>query len=213
MKVLLFKSSVDNADKYSLTGYIFSTALIFSTLILFSCNTVEPPILPEYDSIDESPAWSPDGKWIAYHHFNYNPEDNLYPTGLYIIDTSGNNRRLVMAGPAYNPDWSPDGKKIVFNSGDIFTITPDGDDLTRITDIGSAFFPSWSPDGKKIAFDTPYQDTKGAKAIWILDLENMALNDISIHGTGEWRDPSWSPDGKYFLFSAKISRRVKEMDK
>ncbi|HRR01213.1 MAG TPA: hypothetical protein P5518_07825 [Candidatus Cloacimonas sp.] len=173
--------------------------LILISLYLFSCNTVGPPPLPEYESIDETPAWSPDGKWIAYHHFNYDPEDTSYSTGLYIIDTCGNNRRLVIAGQAYNPDWSPDGKKIAFNSGDIFTISPNGENLTRVTNVGKAFFPSWSPDGEKIAFDTPYQDPRGANAIWILDFENLSLNDISIHGTGEWRDPSWSPEGKYLV--------------
>jgi Tol biopolymer transport system component len=165
-------------------------------LILQDCSDfiIDPP-LPEYKSIDESPAWSPDGKWIVYHHTNYNPEDTAHPTGLYIIDTIGNNHRLVIAGPAYNPDWSPDGSKIAFNDGDIFTIAPNGDSLRRVTDLGSTFFPTWSPDGKKIAFDTPYQDPKGANAIWILDLENMTIKDISIHSTGEWRDPRWSPNG------------------
>lgn len=176
--------------------------IILSILLLFiinSCDTTEPPITTEYQSKDEAPSWSPDGNLIAYNHFNYSPDDASYPTGLYIIDTSGNNRKLILAGPAYNPDWSPDGKKIAFNSGDIFTISPNGDNLTRITDIGKTFFPSWSPNGKKIAFDTPYQDASGANAIWILDIENKVLNDISIHGTGEWRDPSWSPDGKYLV--------------
>ena len=96
------------------------TAVIFISLYLFSCNTIEPPPPPKYQSIDESPAWSPDGKWIAYYHFNSNPDDSLYPTGLYIIDTSGSNRRLIIAGRAYNPDWSPDGSLLAFDVGRIF---------------------------------------------------------------------------------------------
>lgn len=166
--------------------------LIFIMLYLFSCNTVEPPIIPEYQSIDESPAWSPDGRWIAYHHFNSNPEDNLYPTGLYIIDTSGNNRRLVIPGPAYNPDWSPDGKKIAFNSGDIFTITPTGDDLTRITDIGNAFFPNWSPNGTMIVYDV----TSGKKnGLWILNL----ITNSNIH-LGLGRDADWAPSSEKLVY-------------
>jgi Tol biopolymer transport system component len=168
------------------------TAVIFISLYLFSCNTIEPPPLPKYQSIDESPAWSPDGKWIAYYHFNSNPDDSLYPTGLYIIDTSGSNRRLIIAGHARNPDWSPDGKKIAFSSGDIFTISPNGNELTRITNVGSAFSPSWSPDGMSIVYDVTSGEGKG---LWII---NLITNSNKHLGLG--RDADWSPNGEKLVY-------------
>jgi Tol biopolymer transport system component len=103
---------------------------IIISLNLLSCNTVEPPTpLPEYDSNDESPAWSPDGRWIAYFHFNRNINDSLYPTGLYIIDTKGLNRKLLITGNAYSPDWSPDGKEISFRYDEVYSIKIDGTGL------------------------------------------------------------------------------------
>ena len=179
---------------YTLSYTTRISILILISLYLFSCNTVGPPPLPEYESIDETPAWSPDGKWIAYHHFNYDPEDTSYSTGLYIIDTCGNNRRLVIAGQAYNPDWSPDGKKIAFNSGDIFTISPNGENLTRVTNVGSVFFPSWSPDGNKIAFDR--SGTQQEVGIWVL---NLNLNYLKKLGYGSETD--WSPNGEKIVYS------------
>jgi len=153
--------------------------------------------------MDDSPAWSPDGKWIAYTHINPDPGDTLYPTGLYVVDTEGQNRRLLIDGAAYSPDWSPDGKKIAFNSGDIFSIDLRGDNIKRITNFGEAYFPSWSPDGKKIAFDSPYRDTngsKGASFIWIINADGTNPKNISEHGVGDGRDPSWGPDGSRLVY-------------
>jgi Tol biopolymer transport system component len=144
---------------------LFGTIVTLGMVLTGCHHAVEPPPNENPIPTDEAPSWSPDGKWIAYTHFSTDLNDTTYPTGLYVIDTDGTNRRLVIAGFASNPDWSADGKKIAFNGGDIFTITPTRDGLTQITDVGSAFFPAWSPDGKRIAFDTPYQDPKGANAI------------------------------------------------
>lgn len=166
-------------------------------IFISSCHTVEPPTPPpEYDSIDQSPVWSPNGKWIAYFHFNRDVNDHLYSTGLYIIDTNGVNRKIVFAGNAYSPNWSPDNKEIVFRYDEVYTIKIDGTDLREITTVGQAYFPSWSRDGNKIAFDTDYKDSAGAKEIWIVNKNGTGLKDISQHGTGEWRMPDWSPDGK-----------------
>ena len=67
------------------------------------------------------------------------------------------------------------------------------------------FFPSWSPDGKKLAFDTNHNDPRGANAIWIMDADGSNKKDISIHGTGEWRQPVWSPDTIHILHLRYIS--------
>lgn len=184
---------------------IIIQAIIFLLVVFYhGCKdngiSVGPPTpLPEYISIDDAPSWSHQGDRIAYFHFNRNRNDSLYPTGLYIIDTNGQNRRLVIEGFAYNPDWSPDGSHIVFNSGELYTIRVDGKNLFQVTNVSRAYFPSWSPDGSKIAFDTQYQDPNGAIAIWIINSDGTGLRDISQHGTGEWRNPDWSPDGRSII--------------
>jgi len=155
---------------------------------------VDPPIIPEDIPRDETPAWSPDGNWIAYTHYNPDVSDTTYPNGLYIVDTTGQNRRLLIAGPAYNPDWSPDGNKIAFNNGDIFIINFTGDSIIAITNVGSSFLPRWAPNGLKISFArSGVQDTVG---IWITD-----LNDGSMTRWDYGSAPAdWSPDGLKFVY-------------
>lgn len=139
------------------------------------------------------PTWNFQGGAIAYFHFNSTRDDSVYPTGLYTIDTNGQNRRLVIEGFTYNPDWSPDGSHIVFNSGEIYTISVDGKNLFQVTNVGSAYFPSWSPDDKRIAYDVTSLDSMNG--IWIFDLENQYNKYL-----GMGRDPDWSPNGKRFVY-------------
>lgn len=169
-------------------------------ILLVSCreNGIGPPTpLPEYVSIDDAPSWSPQGNLIAYFHFNRDHNDTVYPTGLYIIDTSGENRRLVIAGLAYNPDWSPDGQRIAFQSGDIFTITTTGDSLTRVTYLGQAHLPSWSPDGLRIVFDR--SGTADTVGIWTVEIQSGIERRISIGGM-----PDWSSNGEKFLHTRSL---------
>jgi TolB protein len=183
----------------------FSYLLII--LVLFSCskkstNGVKPPS-PGYPIICDAPAWSPDGKTIAYY---YNGTIKVYKSGRYTVDPSlrgiwfinpdGTNKRMFLWGGDL-PDWNPVEPKlaIVMNS-QIYTIKLNGDSLTQLTFEGRNFFPDWSPDGKKIAYDSDFDDPKGAKVIWVMNADGTNKQDISQHGIGEWRQPDWSPDGE-----------------
>ncbi len=93
------------------------------------------------------PAWSPDGRQIAFLRGGY----------LYSINTDGtrqvrlSNRLINFEGPA----WSPDGKRIAFVSDDevLITIDPDGTNPIELhSHVYNAVRPAWSWDGKWIAF-------------------------------------------------------------
>jgi len=123
--------------------------------------------------MDGDPAWSPDGRRLAFVRVRGGRSD------IYVVNRDGSGlRRLAHAitfrpmpgsssGFAANPAWSPDGQKIAFMSNrdgkdDIFVVNADGSGLRNLTRSrgnyykpiywGSGDGPMWSPDGRKILF-------------------------------------------------------------
>jgi Tol biopolymer transport system component len=104
---------------------------------------------------DGHPAWSPDGRRIAFTRDN----------DIYVMNADGSGESNLTNDPAFDrfPAWSPDGTKIAFESqrsGDvdanIYTMNADGSNQVRLMNNTGALDsdPAWSPDGTKIAFIT-----------------------------------------------------------
>jgi len=152
---------------------LFFLSLVYICVagILSSCSPDEdsknPTQYEQYISIsaDQTPDVSPDGKWIAYFHKSLeSPESRDYPTGLYIMDSLGLNRRLLLKGTHFQPSWSPDSKWLVFTSeGVLQIISIDSDSIRTFGGIGDLplLFPDWSGDGKVILFSSPYVEGGG----------------------------------------------------
>jgi len=151
-----------------------STILIKITLIfifiVYSCSPDEglknPIQYEDYISIssDKTPSVSPDGNLIAYFHRNLKPDETSdYPTGLYIMNIDGSNRRLLLKGPHFEPSWSPDGKWLVFSTeGILQIISSTGDSIRTFGGINNLplFRPNWSSDGQ-IIFSAPLTSEGG----------------------------------------------------
>jgi len=157
-------------------------------LLIFGCGKEDDDgiIKPIVSSGECEPAFSSDGEYIAY------TKEGEYEIWLFEITTEES--EYLTDGSL--PDWSPSGKEIVYvNNRNIHKIIVETKEIKQLTTWGSCFFPDWSPDGNRIAFDSNLNFPQEGNVIWLMDTNGTNQKDISVHGTGEWREPDWSPSG------------------
>jgi Tol biopolymer transport system component len=101
------------------------------------------------------PAWSPNGRDIAFTMNGRDGQDGNPTIGIY--DTKAEKVRTLKPGYA-NPSWSPEGswlaaERTTGKGRDIVIVSADkGDELARLTTDGNSFAPVVSPDGDQIAY-------------------------------------------------------------
>jgi Tol biopolymer transport system component len=131
-------------------------------LVTFRADGSRPRVLLSNERNNRDPAWSPDGRWIAF-----GTDRDGYQSTIAVMPASGGTPRQVTPGPlsGYWPDWSPDGRRLLFSNhccvpdSDLFTVRPDGSRLTQVTDVvgSEQAFAAYSPDGSRVV----YYDTTG----------------------------------------------------
>jgi eukaryotic-like serine/threonine-protein kinase len=107
------------------------------------------------------PAWSPDGKQIAFATEEINdPTSRWGDSTIWVVDVGGGTPRQVIETDAVQPSWSPSGERLVYwrNIGgqrDIYTVPVAGGEPTAVTnDAAVDWSPVWSPDGRYIYFSS-----------------------------------------------------------
>src|ERR1035437_2134838 len=155
------------------------------------------------------PAWSPDGKWIAFfsdrtgeYALTYRSAEGAAGTNQVAEQT------LTKLGPGfrYHPQWSPDSKKIAFIDKAMRINLFDFDARTNQV-IGrqlwmyhgelSQFTVGWSPDSRWLAWAQDIDNRNSAIALY--DCKSNALHQVT---SGFYNDelPVFDPDGKYLFF-------------
>ncbi|MHC2065921.1 hypothetical protein ACYFX5_00475 [Bremerella sp. T1] len=106
-------------------------------------------------------------------------------------------------------DLSPDGKTLVFSSadGDLFLFDIRTSIATRLTDTQRIeSHPSFSPDGKQIVFAAK-ESVSAASQIFVLDVEDQSI--VELTGSDDRSDllPRFTPDGKRIVFARAYQHR------
>jgi Tol biopolymer transport system component len=144
------------------------------------------------------PAWSPDGKRIAY---SIHVGDSA---GVWIIDADGGNNHRIGEWGWYEPDWSPEGDRIIFSGqieegAGICVADTNGRNPKLIHPKGGN--PSFSPDGSRIVF--VIQDYGGPNQVWVVSSDGSDPRRLTTEG-GD--DPCWSPDGRCIVYTQHDGR-------
>ena len=153
------------------------------------------PLAAGHPDREEEPAWSPDGKRIAYvRSTDFNDHQ------LFTMNIDGTQKAplqpSILPINAISPDWTPDGKHIVFTGVvpgqpyHIYRVNSDGSGgLTPLTGGADGFTTAISPDGSTIAFSTGREGNE--LKIYLMNADGT--NPRNISGSHQARDtaPDW----------------------
>lgn len=150
------------------------------------------------------PAWSPDGKFIAY----FSDRSGEYELYIRPSDGSGKEIQITNIGKGFpkSPVWSPDSKLIAFsdNIGNLYILNLE-DNKPKVIDkdewdlINSY---SWSPDSRWVAYSKKMSNGQGS--IMIYDVKQTSKHQV----TSDYYDdmsPVFDPTGKYLFFYSNRS--------
>jgi tricorn protease len=154
---------------------------------------------------ERDPAWSPDGKWIAY----FSDESGEYELHLRDQTGMGEVRKINLGNPPsffYSPLWSPESKKIAYTDKRLNVWYVDLDKGTPVkmdTNTYEAPFrllnPVWSPDSKWIAYTKQLKNH--LRAVFAYSLEEGKAHQIT-DGMSDARYAAFDKNGKYLYFTA-----------
>jgi len=146
-------------------------------------------------SLNILPAWSSDGRSLAYVSYRNGVPDIFVSAvfeGKYVNLTSG-------AGMSFAPAFSPDGKRVAYASSrsgnmEIWVANAGGGGARKLTSsLAADTAPSWSPTGAEIAFTS---DRTGAPQLYVMDSEGLNVRRLT--NVGNWNDAAaWNPSKEF----------------
>ncbi|MEN8164961.1 MAG: hypothetical protein ABFS37_12590 [Acidobacteriota bacterium] len=156
------------------------------------------------DADERSPAWSPDGKSIAYfsdasgeYELHVAPQDGKGEVVTYGLDGTG----------FYNDlQWSPDSEKIAFedNGRHLYVMDLASGETTLVDQepiynpgAFGGIGPTWSPDSSWIAYTT--NNISNTEQVYLYSLDRKKVFAIA-DGLSDVGDPAFDKSGKYLYF-------------
>jgi len=152
---------------------------------------------PRHDDTYLSPAWSPDGKWIAFI-------PGAPRKGVWMMRANGSSLHRITIGKGYSgdPSWSPSGKLIAFGDRqsprsekqDIYIVRTNGSGLRRLTrSVADEGAPAWGPYGEIVFVGE-------GRRLWRMKPDGSGKRLLARDVDGK---VSWSPGGSRMAFNRR----------
>jgi tricorn protease len=159
--------------------------------------------------MERDPAWSPDGKWVAY----FSDESKEYALHLRSQTGMGEVKKINLGTPPsfyYAPLFSPDSKKVAYydkrlnlwyvdveKAGPPVKIDKDPEGIRS-----DVMEPVWSPDSRWVAY-TKRLDNH-LRAVFVYSLDTAKAHQLT-DGMSDARYPDFDKNGKYLYFTASTN--------
>jgi len=199
---------------HALTGKwgVFASKLAFVSTVdknkeifVSDFDGYNPVRITRHNSISLSPAWSSDGRWLAYVSYAGGKPD------IYIRHMEQNrgtviNRDGMNITPAWMPGQDTLAAALSFSGNqEIYLLTRKGEMIKKVTSSwGINVSPQFSPDGGKLAF---VSNRSGTPQIYIKDLASEDVSRVTFQGSYN-TSPAWSPDGKKIAYVGIEKNRI-----
>ncbi len=152
------------------------------------------------------PAWSPDGKTIAY----FSDASGEYTLNLKPQDGKGEPKVFKLTGTGFYsfPKWSPDSKKISFtdNGRNLYLLDVPSATISKIDadelyspDVYRNMFGDWSSDSKWIVYTK--MTSTFFKVVYLYSVEQQKSFPVT-DGLSDASEPVFDPNGEYIYFFA-----------
>lgn len=171
-------------------------------IYVLTVGASEPIRLTSHPAEDRDPAWSPDGRKLAF------ASDRDGNWEIYVLDLATGGLERVTDNLAFDggPSWSPDGKWLVYESYreenlDLYIADVDGGEPIRLTEHPAGdFAPTWAPGGRHIAF-TSWRN--GNKDIYLMSLDIPSDEEApNVTNSPDLNEDhaSFEPEGRYLAY-------------
>ena len=174
------------------------------------------------------PAWSPDGRQIAFtHNEDVGEATTFTDDDVFVMAADGGNIRQLtpeVDGSSSNQAaWSPDGQRIVYVRGpsihsavvattplafgELLVVDADGGESSRLTTAEPDAAPAWSPDGREVVFVRGHDLNKPSGDMDLFIVDAAGGTPRALTRTPRWLEtaPVWSPDGSRIAFARSSS--------
>jgi Tol biopolymer transport system component len=196
----------------------FYSARDQENLYIAKANETNPRQLTNDRFRDRGPAWSPNGKKIAF----YSDRSGNYE--IWTINVDGTGLTQVTNTPGVNRSgalWSPDGSRLAFvqrrgPTWDTYVIDPDKSPSQQVVEelpaigAGNEYFAptSWSPDGQKLAGSRTFTDRAAAGGIYAYSFESRVFQIIADKAAGA----RWLNDSRRLIYPNSATNKIYLVD-